>query len=144
MLHTHFTPLHSVKHSVKHLFNLIASSRVIGGDFAYFQVLRPEDVALNQSIHCEYIDIILISNIFQHYPTLCIYSPFSSKVIPESSSSSVCPSSAAQEKPTCSLQVVSMTCSTTCKLLRTRGSTRNQGISRPATLDLSKVRRPAR
>ena len=90
------------------------------------------------------IDIILISNIFQHYPTLCIYSPFSSKVIPESSSSSVCPSSAAQEKPTCSLQVVSMTCSTTCKLLRTRGSTRNQGISRPATLDLSKVRRPAR
>ena len=60
MLHTHFTPLHSVKHSVKHLFNLIASSRVVGGDFAYFQVLRPEDVALNQSIHCEYIDIILI------------------------------------------------------------------------------------
>jgi hypothetical protein len=60
MLHTHFTPLHSVKHSVKHLFNLIASSRVVGGDFAYFQVLRPEDVALNQSIHGKYIDIILI------------------------------------------------------------------------------------
>ena len=73
------------------------------------------------------IDIILISNIFQHYPTLCIDSPFSSKVIPESSSSSVCPSSLKKNLPAA------------CRL-----SPWHAQQSRPAALDLSKVRRPAK